>query len=232
MAFGPIMQFSVPPKKDGDSTLNIELASLTHELMPEFVKNGGLQSYPVIKYVSTRRNAMVEQDETDWFERERKNSDSIVWGIFDITNGRTLIGNTSLGSFETGPTGIRQAVSGILIFNKDYWGKGIASYAHKARTWYAFNEMGLTRIQSAVYDGNIASQKALESIGYQFVYTERNANYADGRLIHATNLECINPLEPFWTNWWGSDVIPETALESQATTMAVLDWAKQNVHLP
>jgi RimJ/RimL family protein N-acetyltransferase len=233
MAFGPIMRFKV-----GD--LRVELAPLTKEAMGEFVSlehGGGMQRHSVYQYMGTDA-AKVLEDELDWYERTRKAEDRLIWGIWIVEESkegvtRTLIGNSSL--FDIDKDGhsklIRQATSGSMIFRKEYWGKGIASAAHKARTWYAFQHMGLHRIKSAVIQANGGSRTALERSGYALVYTERNEQYGDGQFHHLDCLECLNPLDLFWNQWWHGDRPTKAAREARRLTLVTLDWANKNVEL-
>lgn len=233
MAFGPIMRFRV-----GD--FRVELAPLTKEVMPEFVSlahGGGLQRLSVTRYMGMSM-APVAEDEQDWFEKIRAARDTLIWGIWIVegegeATARTLIGNSAL--VDIGSEGhsklIRQATSGSMIFRPEYWGKGIASAAHKARTWYAFTELGLHHIKSAVIQANGGSRKALERSGYTLVYTERNEAFGESRFHHLDCLECLNPLDLFWHQWWHGDRPPRRSSEARQLTSAVLDWAINNVEL-
>lgn len=229
MAFGPIMRLKV-------GEFNIELAPLARESMSEFVNlthGGGMQRYSVTRYLG-RQIAPVLEDETEWFDKVRKDTTSIVWGIWMIDgDNRTLIGNSSLnGIGEDGHSGfIRQTTSGSMIFRPEYWGKGIASAAHKARTWYAFQHLGLHRIKSAVIQGNGGSSKALGRSGYTYVYTERNETFVDGELRHLDCFECLNPLDLFWKQWWHGDRPPQASLNARKLTLDTLKWAEENVEL-
>ena len=222
MAFGPIMQV-----KAGD--LLVELAPLTRENVATFVENGGMQRASVTKYLN-RTSAPVKEDEIDWFDQTRKDKTSLVWGIY-VVNGeeRILIGDTALTDITR--KHIHQATSGSLIFNKEYWGKGIASAIHRARTWYAFEQLGLHRIMSAVIQGNVASLKALRKSGYELVYVERNTVFVDGRLRNQDNLECLNPNEPFWSQWWHGDRPPKRSLEAKKRAGEAFEWSKEHVTL-
>jgi RimJ/RimL family protein N-acetyltransferase len=221
----------LPPKDDGEQ-LTVELAPLTEDVMGEFIAQGGMQSHSVVRFLA-RRYSPVLKDEFEWFEKVRTDKDSMIWGIWVYQDSeRHLIGTTGLNSIEYGPTGMKQATSGVLIFDQNFWGKGIASSIHKARTWFAFTELGLTRIKSAVIQGNDASRKALEKSGYTFVYEERNTSFTGGGMRHQDNLECINPLEPFWSNWWGVDTPNKQAQAARKVTKEALAWAKQHVTLP
>ena len=174
------------------------------------------------------------EDEHEWFEKVRKEESSFVWGIWLVeAEKRTLIGNSALvGVGNEGHVPfIRQATSGSMIFRKEYWGRGIASAAHKARTWYAFEHLGLHRVKSAVIQANKGSRKALERAGYSFVYTERNEQYGEGRLHSMDCLECLNPLDLFWSQWWHGDRPTKAALAARVRTREALAWAEQHVEL-
>jgi len=221
MAFGPIMRFTV-------GELKIEMAPLNREVMGEFI-NPGMQQASISRYLGSH-TAYVIEDEQEWFDKTRKDKTNLVWGLWLIEGeSRTLIGNSALDGITTDH--IRQATSGSLIFRKELWGKGIASAAHKARTWYAFHELGLHRIMSAVFQGNEGSLKALQRSGYDIVYVERNTLYTDGRLIHQDNLACLNPNDPFWGQWWHGEHPSKRALKARQLTREALAWAEANVEL-
>lgn len=229
MAFGPIMRFSV-----GD--LQIELAPLTKTSMSEFIgleHGGGMQQLGVRQYTGSH-TAPVQEDEEAWFEKARTQKDSVIWGIWVVNEGsRTCIGNSALTEIGKGGSPlIRQATTGSMIFRKEFWGKGIASSAHKARTWYAFQQMGLHRLKSAVIQENVGSRKALSRSGYFFVYTERNEQFIDGALRHMDCLECVNPADVFWSQWWHGDRPPVRAREARNVTREALEWAEKFVELP
>jgi RimJ/RimL family protein N-acetyltransferase len=208
--------------------LNIELAPLTKESLEAFV-TPGLQQASITRYLS-RQTAPVMEDELEWFDKVRANRDALTWGIWVIQGDeRTLIGNTTLMDIER--KHIHQATSGSMIFDRAYWRKGIASHIHKARTWYAFQHMGLHRIMSAVIQGNEASRKALEKSGYRLVYVERNTQFVDGGLRHQDNLAVLNPLPVFWEQWWHGDEPDAEAIEARRVTDEVMKWAEENVEL-
>ncbi len=223
MAFGPIMRFTLT-----DSTI-VELAPLNKEVMGEFV-SPGMQQGSITRYL-LRRNAPVLEDEHEWFDRVRQQTDALTWGIWVVENDeRKLIGSSGLHNIEYRQ--VAHATSGSMIFDSSYWGRGIASGAHKARTWYGFTQLGFHCIKSAVAFPNIGSRKALEKSGYHVVSTERNVSFVDGQLQHQYNLECINPASLAWRVWWGDDRPTKAALEARQRTLASLEWAAKNVEMP
>ncbi len=220
MAFGPRMKLEV-------GELTIELAPLTRDVMVEFV--AGMQQASVTRYLA-HHSAPTLEDELEWFDKTRADKRNLVWGIWVIDGDkRILIGNTVLMDITIAH--IHQATSGSMIFRKEYWGRGIASHVHRARTWYAFEHLGLHRIKSAVIHGNVASFKALAKSGYGLVYVERNTAFIDGQLRHQDNLECINPTDKFWSEWWHGDRPPKRSLQSRTIAQDAMEWSKQHVEL-
>lgn len=223
MSFGPIMRFTV-------GELHIELSAFAKSDMGEFI-NPGMNQVSVNRYLSFHTSNTIE-DEEAWYDRVRQDKTSMTWGIWLVEGEKkTLIGNTALHDIFISPALFRQATSGSMIFRQEYWGKGIASAAHKARTWYAFHHLGLHRIMSVVIQGNVGSRTALSRSGYTLVYVERNMAFIDGSPRHQDNLECLNPNDPFWSQWWQGERPTKRSIEARQLTRDVLAWAEKNVKL-
>ncbi|MDX2776525.1 GNAT family protein [Streptomyces caniscabiei] len=207
----------------------IELAPVTKESVRALV-SPGMQQASVTRYLFETIKAMTLEDEQDWYDKTRTEKNTMVWGIWhDKGAQRSLIGTTSLTDITR--LHIYQATSGSMLSNTAYWNKGIASTIHRARTWYAFEHMGLVRIKSAVMHGNVASKRALEKVGYTDVFVERNTAFINGKLRHQDNLECLSPLDAAWNTWWGDEMPTEEALKARKRTQEALDWARENVVL-
>lgn len=222
MAFGPIMRFTAKDE------LQVELAPIAKEDLSAFI-SPGVQQASIFRYLG-RRTAPVLEDEHEWYEKIRKDEKGLNWGIWIEEAGKKrLVGISALDDIER--ENMRQATSGSLIFDQDCWGKGIASSAHKARTWYGFHHLGLVRIKSAVIRGNGGSRIALERSGYFFHSLERNVDFFDGHSRHMDNLECLNPAEWAWRQWWGVDRPTASARKARIATRQTMDWAEKNVTL-
>lgn len=225
--FGPIMRVSTRTE------LKIELAPLTREDMPEFVKNGGMQSYEVIKFLG-RSNAPVLEDEYEWFEKTRADKDDVIWGIYVIDgNTRILIGNTGLHDVNGDKySPCKSATSGFMIFRPEFWGQGIAGACHRARTMYAFDVLGLVVIRSGVIFQNEASRRAVESVGYVVHHTDRMPSLNQGEPRENYALQCINPDKYVWGYWWRSIKPTKKWRDARIKTIAALEWAREHVELP
>ena len=60
----------------------------------------------------------------------------------------------------------------------------------------------------------------------------RNEQFGDGKLQHMDCYECLNPLESFWSQWWGDDMPTKAALKARELTREALAWADEHVICP
>jgi len=86
--------------------------------------------------------------EAEWLENVGKDPHQVIWAIVVKHNGR-LVGATGLEHIDWRN---RRAESGIMIGEKDEWGKGYAGETMRLRTRYAFRELGLETVSTRVVD--------------------------------------------------------------------------------
>lgn len=115
-------------------------------------------------------------EEEKFFERVAEDDASIIWAIQDEHNRH--IGGTGLHNINWKE---RSAVSGIVIGEKDAWGQGYGTEVMQVRTKYAFEELGLHRIESECFAENKASARCLEKAGYQREGVARKKYWREGR---------------------------------------------------
>lgn len=148
-----------------------------------------ISDWEVKKYLG-RVGGVIEKNERDWIEKVSNAQDSMIWFIEKEGCDRA-IGSTGVHNID-GFNGT--CTSGIVIWDKQSWGNGIASLAHIARTWFVAKQMGIKTIQSEVFALNEASYKALLKVGYFIVGTNPRIKYIDGRYIDKYNLGWLNPI--------------------------------------
>ena len=105
----------------------------------------------VNKYLETRSTSIKELKE--YIEEKKENENCIFLGIF-IKNTDKHIGNVKLEPIDWND---KKATLGILIGDKNYWGKGICTIATKLVTEYAFEKLGLKKIDLGVLSENKAA---------------------------------------------------------------------------
>jgi RimJ/RimL family protein N-acetyltransferase len=74
-----------------------------------------------------------------------------------------------IGNIKLGPINIHHnyAEIGLMIGDKDSWGKGFASKSISMITQFGFNQLELEKLNAGCYENNIGSKKSFENAGYQ-----------------------------------------------------------------
>jgi RimJ/RimL family protein N-acetyltransferase len=99
-------------------------------------------------------------------------------------------GNKHIGNIKIGPINRshRYADVGVIIGEKSFWGKGIATEAIKLVVDYAFNKLGLHKLTAGAYSCNISSIRAFKRAGFSVEGVRKkhclcNGNYVDSVLL-------------------------------------------------
>ncbi len=127
----------------------------------------------VTRYLQKRFVPSPKQ-EVEWLERVAQDRGAVIWSIM---LGKKMIGSTGLNAIDWRH---RHAFSGTMIGEKTYWGKGYAKESMALRTAYAFEELGLERIETQVFEGNEASRRALLATGYREIGIRRRHLFFEG----------------------------------------------------
>lgn len=185
-----------------------------------------ISSYEVCRFTATTSSKVAEQ-ESSWYENTYSDDNSAVWAICIAQNdGDTTgkpIGVTSLG-FKN-----NRGSSGIIIFDRNYWGQGVASRCHRARCFYAHNNLGLKAIDSTVAYPNLGSRKALQRVGYVVTGIEYGKHFADGQPHHLHRLTWVNPVEHKWLEFWGVNKPPTKFQKARILAQSALDLARTEI---
>jgi RimJ/RimL family protein N-acetyltransferase len=74
----------------------------------------------------------------------------------------------------------RSAWDGIMIGDRQYHGRGLASHVYWVLLHYAFNELSLHRVNGGCNENNVAMIKTFEHLGYSLEGRLRQADCIDG----------------------------------------------------
>ncbi len=101
------------------------------------------------------------------------------WSIETKAEGVT-IGTVALTDINT-----HHAIGelGIVLGDKNFWGKGVATEVLTALTTYVFSDLGLERINAEVEAQNIPMQKVLHKVGFEHDGTFKSARVKNGKRI-------------------------------------------------
>lgn len=99
-----------------------------------------------------------------------------LFGIIELASGRH-IGNIKVGPVNTYH---RYASVGLIIGEKDCWGKGYATEAIGLATRHAFSTLGLHKLTAGVIAGNESSLRAFARNRFVVEGVRRKQNLCDG----------------------------------------------------
>lgn len=100
-----------------------------------------------------------------------------------------------IGNLKIGPIHPvhRHANIGIIIGERDCWGKGYAAEAIQAATRFAFESLNLHKVMAGCDEPNEGSARAFEKAGFKREGLRRNHFYCDGRYVDEILLGRVNP---------------------------------------
>ena len=117
----------------------------------------------VNKYLESRFTYQDNKKVTEFVKACQYSEVCFLFGIF-IEDGTRHIGNIKIGPINTHHN---YAAIGLVIGDKDSWGKGFASKAISMITEFSFKQLKLVKIMAGCYGANIGSKKAFEKSGYR-----------------------------------------------------------------
>lgn len=114
-------------------------------------------------YMETRWNKQSEETILAFVNHIAESKDSYLFAIVEKESG------IHIGNIKLGPIIYRYKYADISYFigEKQFRGQGYAKEAIKLVCDFAFNKLGLHRIQAGVIEGNITSEKVLSSTGFK-----------------------------------------------------------------
>jgi RimJ/RimL family protein N-acetyltransferase len=129
----------------------------------------------VLRYVK-RVTPLHRVQEEKYVERMTESRDDIVWTVLD--ENESVIGVSGIHRIDWVN---RSGRTGTVIGERSVWRKGYGAEVMSTRTKWAFEELGLHRLQSECYVENVASRRCLEKAGYQLIGTARQRMWRNGR---------------------------------------------------
>lgn len=115
-----------------------------------------LNDKEVNQYLESRFVLATVENVKKFIEGILKSENNYFFAIVDIESNKH-IGNIKLGSVNTYH---KRADIGILIGDKNYWGKGIGTEAITLISDFAFNHLYLDKVMAGCYANNLGSYKA------------------------------------------------------------------------
>jgi RimJ/RimL family protein N-acetyltransferase len=118
------------------------------------------------------------QEEKFFEQVETRRGSDFVWAIHDPADAHVgFIGLESINWRH------RWALGGLFLGDRSAWGRGYASDAVRVRTAFAFDTLGLHRIEGHTI--NPAMNRVYQKCGYTHEGAAREKFYRDGRWLDA-----------------------------------------------
>ena len=139
----------------------------------------GLSNPDVIKYYGVSFNSLESTNEQmTWFAELEKNLTGIWWAICSNDN-RTFYGAGGLNNVSKEH---KKAEIGLWLL-PDFWGQGIMTETMPLICDYAFDRVGLHRIEGFVESKNQNCKKAMAKLDFQYEGTMKDCEMKNGKFI-------------------------------------------------
>jgi RimJ/RimL family protein N-acetyltransferase len=146
----------------------------------------------VTRHLECRLQTHTLESLREYVSRFQNDPDNLLLAIV-LKRGEHHIGNIKLGPVNWTH---RFADVGLLIGAKECWDQGYATEAIRLLRRYAFEEVGLHKLQAGCYDTNPGSARAFQKAGFVKEGHRRAQYLCEGGYVGQVLLGCINPAEP------------------------------------
>lgn len=144
----------------------------------------------VIKWLGIAPEPKNIDQEEEWIETKTSNENEVS---FMIEYKDETVGEIALIDIHKY---YRRARFGFLM-HPDYHGKGIGTKSLQMLLDYGFNQLNLHKIEGGHYEGNEASRRVQEKLGFQEEGRKRDEKFVDGEY---KDLVLMSILEDEWKN--------------------------------
>ena len=137
---------------------------------------GWLNDREVTRYLETGAFPTTMQDLEKFYQGVTGSRSDVIFAIVDAKSHRH-IGNVKLGPINWVH---RRAMFGIMIGEKESWGRGAGEEATRMVVEYAFFRLNLNRIGLAVYAEHEAGVRCYQAVGFKTEGRFREEMYSEG----------------------------------------------------
>ena len=133
------------------------------------------------------QSVMTREDEEGWYQSTIGRKDVAAFAIYELATMRP-IGTTDLRAINHQHG---TALFGILIGEKDCWGKGYGTEATRLTLDFGFNILGLHNVLLNVYAYNRRGVRAYEKAGFRLIGRRREARRLAGKRYDEIMMDAV-----------------------------------------
>ena len=131
----------------------------------------------VTKYLKTKKATIARLKK--YIQEKNENLNCLFLGIFFKKN-KKHIGNIKLEPIDFRK---KKATIGIMIGDKNYWGKGLATESLKLLVDYGFHKLNLKEVNLGVVSENKAAIKIYQKAGFKINKIEKKSIHRNNKLF-------------------------------------------------
>jgi ribosomal-protein-alanine N-acetyltransferase len=145
----------------------------------------------VTQFLEVRNARRTHQDILDYVKSVLKKSEDVFLAICVKETGQHI------GNIKLGPVNQTHSFAhiGLLIGEKNFWGKGLATEAISLVVQYAFNTLKLHKVLAGCYANNAASARAFEKAGFTREGLQKSQWLCGSQYVDGILFGLINPAE-------------------------------------
>jgi len=138
---------------------------------------GWLNDSEVNQFLESRFEQNTLQTVRNFIEQVIESNDTVMFAIVLSKHDRHI------GNIKIGPINRIHGFAdvGLLIGDKDSWGRGFATEAISLITGFGFGTLGLNRITASCYGNNLGSTRAFQKVGYRIDGRRPNQFLCNGK---------------------------------------------------
>ena len=134
--------------------------------------------FEIIRFSDNQYRKFTIDGQKEYVRNCLSNTDFDLYGIFD---GNRHIGNISIIGFNSAH---KKAEITYLVGDRNYWGKGVGSFAVSEISKKAINNYKLNKLFAGVAEENLGSRRVLEKNGFSLEGTRIKHLFYDGKLCN------------------------------------------------
>lgn len=164
----------------------VALGPVHPELLPTFER--WMNDFAVTSSLAVGNRPVTPEWEADWYARISRGVDDRTFVIHELSAKRP-IGLCGLHGIDLIN---RTAEFGIIIGERDAWGRGYGTEATKLIVAYGFHALNLHSVFLRAYASNPGAVKAYERAGFKEFGRRREAAFRGGQPIDVIYMDCLS----------------------------------------
>lgn len=138
----------------------------------------------VTRYLHSGRTPSTIESLRSYVGRFEESESDLIWAIIDRASDRH-IGNVTLNRISWDH---RKADTGLLLGEKDFWGRGYATEAWYLVADHAFRDLALHKVLAGACVANVGSINALKRVGFREEGIAREEFHLNGTYLDVVRL--------------------------------------------